>query len=67
MGFVHMHILELLIGMGLSCSISECDGNMSAGEHVCNQNMHMQDNDTQLSEYSSFPLQTKIHHDMNLL
>ncbi len=55
MDFMYMDITKSLIEMGLSCSISDCDGHMSAGEHMCNQNM--QDNDMQLSEYNAFPLQ----------
>ncbi len=50
--------------MEKSCRFSVCDGHMSAGEHMCNQNMW--ENDMQLSEYSSFPLQIRTKHDMNL-
>ena len=40
--------------MEKSCRFSVCDGHMSAGEHMCNQDML--DNDMQLSEYSSVRL-----------
>ncbi len=55
MGSMHMDIPKSLIGMDITCRISECDGHMSAGEHMCNQNML--DNDMQLSEYSFVRLQ----------
>ena len=55
MGSIYIHDLKSVIGMDITCRISECDGRMSAGEHMCNQNM--QDNDMQLSEYSFVRLQ----------
>ncbi len=65
MGFIHIHILESLIGMGFGCRVSECDGHISAGEHMCNQST--QDNDMQLSEYSFVRLQKRINHVTYLL
>ncbi len=42
-----MDITKSVIEMDKGCSFSECDGRMSAGEHMCNQNMW--DNDMQLN------------------
>ena len=50
MGFIHMDITKSVIETDIGCRLSVCDGHMSAGEHMCNQNMWH--NDTQLSEYS---------------
>ncbi len=55
MGFIHIHKPKSVIGIDIGCCLSVCDGHMSAGEHMCNQNM--QDNDMQLSEYSFVRLQ----------
>ena len=60
MGFIHMDITKSVIETDIGCRLSVCDGHMSAGEHMCNQNM--QDNDTQLSEYSFVCLQIKTYH-----
>ncbi len=65
MGSIHIHNPKSVMEMEKSCRFSVCDGHMSAGEHMCNQNM--QHNDTQLSEYRFSRLQTKIDHVTYLL